>query len=179
MATMVQGRVADPMRKFRFAVHTTDARLPPGRVGFSEIDGLGLGDIDTDEYREGNEPPTLRKMLGLTKYGDITFKKGLDLGRHLESWHELAKGDDPDIQFSDNSGGPRISPNVRSESLFVSLMDRVKDEVIYRVVLKNCMPKQFSYDNLSATDSGVLVVSFTVSIEGAAVVQPGPFSVPR
>ena len=78
MATPTAGTGADqdlfwPMPKFYFSVDIGDKTDLP----FQEVSGL---DIDTDiiEYRHGNSPVhSTIKMPGLSKYGDITLKKGV------------------------------------------------------------------------------------------------------
>jgi phage tail-like protein len=54
--------------------------------GFSEVSGL---DITTEviEYREGSEPTHVRKMPGLTKYGNVTLKWGITDSTELHDWH--------------------------------------------------------------------------------------------
>ena len=55
--------------------------LPAGdrrdqQAAFSEVT---IGDTTTDaiDYREGNEPTHVRKLSGLTKYGNVTLKWGI------------------------------------------------------------------------------------------------------
>jgi phage tail-like protein len=46
--------------------------------------------IDAIDYREGTDPPHVRKLSGLTKYGNITLKWGLTVGgtaMDLFRWH--------------------------------------------------------------------------------------------
>jgi phage tail-like protein len=72
-----------PYRNFRFKV---------------EIDGLHFASFaeatvadsttDTVEYREGTDPTTVRKLSGLTKYGNVTLKKGLTDNMDLYNWRK-------------------------------------------------------------------------------------------
>ncbi len=64
----------DPYRQFRFRIEIDGIRQ---QAGFSEC---SFADTTTDpvEYREGDEPPVFRKLSGLTKYGNITLKWGID-----------------------------------------------------------------------------------------------------
>lgn len=80
------GERKDPLRNFRFLV---------------EIDGISQGsfseatipDISQDpiEYREGNEPPTMRKIPGLVKYGNVTLKWGITDSMDLYNWRKLVE----------------------------------------------------------------------------------------
>jgi phage tail-like protein len=82
---MPQGERNDPYRNFRYRL---------------EIDGIDQGGfseatvpdqtVDVVEYREGNEPnpATVRKLTGLTKYGNLTLKWGITDSMDLYNWHK-------------------------------------------------------------------------------------------
>lgn len=61
-------------------------------AGFSEVTGF---DVITDpqDYCEGNENASVRKLPGLTKYGNVTLKRGLNDSMGLYDWSlELING---------------------------------------------------------------------------------------
>jgi phage tail-like protein len=73
----------DPIRnyKFRLVFDGTDIG------GFSEV-MIGESTTDAVDYREGNDPAHMRKLSGLTKYGNITLKKGVTNSTALWDWHK-------------------------------------------------------------------------------------------
>ncbi|HHN64074.1 MAG TPA: phage tail protein [Nitrospirae bacterium] len=73
----------DPYRQFRFRVEIDGIT----QAGFSEC---SFADTNTDvtEYREGDEPPVLRKLSGLTKFGNITLKWGITDSMELYNWRQ-------------------------------------------------------------------------------------------
>ena len=71
----------DPYRQFRFRIEIDGV----GQVGFSECTFADTT-TDTIEYREGDELPRLRKLSGLTKYGNITLKWGITDSMDLYNW---------------------------------------------------------------------------------------------
>ena len=73
----------DPYRQFRFRVELDGVT----RAGFSEC---SFADTTTDpvEYREGDELPTVRKLSGLTKYGNITLKWGIADSMEIYNWRQ-------------------------------------------------------------------------------------------
>ncbi len=74
----------DPYPSFNFLIEIDDVT----KAGFSECSGLN---IETDEilYRNGNEQAiTVRKLPGLVKYGDITFKRGFTPDKKLWEWRK-------------------------------------------------------------------------------------------
>ena len=81
----------DPLRNFRYRLDIDGI----AQAGFSEV-MIAETTIDAVDYREGNEAPHVRKLSGLTKYGNITLKWGLTVGGSaldLFKWHnEISAG---------------------------------------------------------------------------------------
>jgi phage tail-like protein len=73
----------DPFRNSRFKLEIGGIT----QAGFSECT---VPDATTDvvEYREGTDRPTLHKLSGLTKYGNITLKWGLTDSKELWDWRK-------------------------------------------------------------------------------------------
>ncbi len=67
---------------------------------FSEISGLEV-EITPIEYRNGNEPNTVRKIPGLTKYANITCKRGVT--GHVEFWNWIKQALEGQVQRADGS----------------------------------------------------------------------------
>jgi phage tail-like protein len=75
----------DPLRNFRYRLEIDSIT----QAGFSEV-AIAETTIDAVDYREGTDPPHVRKLSGLTKYGNITLKSGLTVGGSaldLFKWH--------------------------------------------------------------------------------------------
>src|SRR5258706_8359308 len=75
----------DPLRNFRYRLEIDSVT----QAGFSEV-MIAETSIDAVDYREGTDPPHVRKLSGLTKYGSITLKWGLTVGGSaldLYKWH--------------------------------------------------------------------------------------------
>lgn len=76
----------DPLRNFRYRLEIDSI----AQAGFSEV-AIAETSIDAVDYREGTDPPHVRKLSGLTKYGNITLKWGLTVGGtalDLFKWHQ-------------------------------------------------------------------------------------------
>jgi len=73
----------DPYRNSRFRLEIQGIV----QAGFSECTGF---DATTDavDYREGTDRPVLRKLSGLTKYGNITLKWGLTDAKEIWEWRK-------------------------------------------------------------------------------------------
>lgn len=72
----------DPLRNFRFRLEIDGIQ----QAGFSEVTGF---DVTTDpiDYREGTDPTHVRKLPGLTKYGNVVLKWGITSSTALYDWH--------------------------------------------------------------------------------------------
>lgn len=76
----------DPLRNFRYRLEIDNIT----QAGFSEV-AIGETTIDAVDYREGTDPPNVRKLSGLTKFGNITLKWGATAGANaldLFKWHD-------------------------------------------------------------------------------------------
>lgn len=177
MATKIQGgATADPLRNYRFIVYTVASGgkvyLPKGQVGFTEVDGLGLGTTDISAYVEGDDI-TVRKLLGRTTWGDLTMKKGLDLGMHLEAWrHDVIEGVS-DVRDTAANGTRLVGPR---NTLNIEVHDRTakatpgSDTCMLTFQVEGAVPTALPYDGLKAADSGVLVATCTFAIERCGVI---------
>jgi len=76
----------DPLRNFRFRLAIDGIT----RAGFSEVSGLHV-ETSAIDYREGTDPPHVRKLSGLTKFSAVALKAGLVTGANaldLFAWHQ-------------------------------------------------------------------------------------------
>jgi phage tail-like protein len=81
---MPVGDRKDPYRTFRFFLEIDGIN----QAGFSEVT-IPDASSDVVEYREGNELPTVRKLPGLNKYGNVTLKWGITDSMELyEKWRK-------------------------------------------------------------------------------------------
>lgn len=83
---MPAGERKDPYKNFRFLVEI-DGIV---QAGFREVT---IPDTTQDpiEYREGGEPPTVRKLPGLVKYGNVSLKWGITDTLDLYNWRKLVE----------------------------------------------------------------------------------------
>jgi len=72
----------DPLRNFRFRVEIDGIQ----QAGFSEVTGFDAT-VEPIDYREGSDPTNVRKLPGLTKYGNVTLKWGVTDSKALYEWH--------------------------------------------------------------------------------------------
>ncbi len=83
---MPTGQRKDPYRNFRFLVEI-DGIVQAGFSAATIPDSAQ----DPIEYREGSETPTVRKLPGLVKYGNLTLKWGITDSLDMYNWRKLVE----------------------------------------------------------------------------------------
>src|SRR5215469_8490806 len=73
----------DPFRNFKFRLEIDGI----AQANFSEVT-IGETLTDAVDYREGTDPSHVRKLDGLTKFGNITMKWGVTDSTELYDWHK-------------------------------------------------------------------------------------------
>jgi phage tail-like protein len=73
----------DPYKAFNFRVEIDGI----ARAAFNEVGGLE-SETAVIEYRVGGEPNTVRKLPGLTKYGNIVLRRGITKDADLWNWRQ-------------------------------------------------------------------------------------------
>jgi phage tail-like protein len=71
----------NPYGAFSFVVELDGLEV----AGFSEVSGLEF-ETEVIEYRTGDTEPTVRKLPGLTKYANVTLKRGLTADPAMWEW---------------------------------------------------------------------------------------------
>jgi len=110
---MAVGDRKDPFRSYNFLVEIDGI----ARAGFRECSGLDSTQ-DPVEYREGNEPPTARKLPGLVKHSNISLKRGVTDDAQLWEWRKQAidgkvQRKNGSIILLDESGAEKVRWNFR------------------------------------------------------------------
>jgi phage tail-like protein len=138
----------DPLRNFRFRVEIDNV----ARAGFSEISGLE-SQIAVIDYREGTDPPHVRKLSGLTRFGNITLKGGLATGGDalaLFNW------------FRDVSQGQLA--NNRRRVIIVVQDESAQDRA--RFVVSDAWPARYTTSALNAQGNEVMIELLELVNEG-------------
>jgi phage tail-like protein len=144
MATRV-----DPIRNFRFQLEIDNIT----RAGFAEAT-IPETTIEAVDYREGSDAPHVRKLSGLTKYGNITLKSGLASGANsleLFKWH------------NDVSVG-LISE--RRKNIAISVLDESGKSEVARFVITDAWPVKYDPSDLNAKSNEVVIEQVEICHEG-------------
>ena len=135
----------DPYRSFRFRVEIDGI----GQAGFSECT---FADTSTEavEYREGNEVPTVRKLSGLTKYGNITLKWGITDSMDLYKWRQQV--------IDTGAAGAR-------KNIAIVLVDEAgKDKARWNIV--QAWPVKYDPTDFNAKNNDIAIETLEIAHEG-------------
>ena len=135
----------DPLRNYRFRVEIDGIQAG----GFSEV-FIEPTTTDVIDYREGGDRSHVRKLPGLTKFGNVTLKRGVSTSLELFNWHlQVVRG--------------QIA-NARRNVSIVVLDDEGQD--VARFQVSNAWPTKYDPGDLNARGNEVFIESLELANEG-------------
>ena len=146
--------------------------------GFSSVKGLKEAD-DIIEYREGDDPETVDKFAGLTKYDNVTLERGMDTsasGTFFRDWRKQVK-DAKKVANTDE--GTMGSTGGADESYKHKTKIYLKDKAGNRVkcfVLKKAFPPEQEFDDMEGQGNDVFKERLILAHSGLAVYDSGTAS---
>jgi phage tail-like protein len=135
----------DPLRNFRFRLEISGLQT----AGFSAV-SIGPTTTDVIDYREGTDPSHVRKLSGLTKYGNVTLKNGVTTSLELYNWHKQI-----------------VSGQLATSRKQVAIV--VQDEAgtdVARYVVSEAWPIKYDPGDLNATGNDVFIETLELVNEG-------------
>lgn len=141
-----------PLPKFHFQVEWGGTR-----IGFTEISGLAF-ETEVIEYREGNTPTYNKsKQPGLTKYSNITLKRGVFLGdfEMFELWRNTMMFQEGKTKFR--------------RDISIKLLDEEHKPVITWLVAK-AWPCKVIFADLKADANEIIIETMELVHEGLSIV---------
>jgi phage tail-like protein len=143
----------DPLRNFRYRLEIDSIT----QAAFSEV-AIGETTIDAVDYRVGTDPPHVRKLSGLTKYGNITLKWGLTVAGNaldLYKWH------------ADVSAGQVLS---KRKKVVIVIEDEAGADAA-RFVVSEAWPIKYHSSDLNAKGNEVVIELLELVNEGVERVK--------
>lgn len=139
------GDRTDPYRNFRFRVELGDIQV----AAFSEAT---VPDSTTDpvDYREGTDPTHQRKLSGLTKFGNVTLKRGLTDSLDIYKWRK---------QVEDTG-----AKDARKDISLILIDEEGKDKARWDIV--QAWPTKYDPSDFSAKGNEVLIETLELVHEG-------------
>jgi phage tail-like protein len=138
----------DPLRNFRFRVEIDGIAV----AGFSEV-VIGPTTTEPIDYREGTDPPHVRKLPGLTKFANITLKRGLTDSLDLYHWYKQV-----------------IAGQTSRRQVAIVIADETGADHA-RFVVSEAWPAKYEPSELNAAGNEVIIETLELVNEGIERVQ--------
>ncbi|MBU7005779.1 phage tail protein [Phosphitispora fastidiosa] len=140
---MATGQRKDPLRNFRFRIEIDGIQ----QAGFSDATGFDAT-VDVIDYREGSDPTHVRKLSGLTKYGNVTLKWGITDSMEIYNWHKAV-----------------IDGNVQRKNISIIVVDEAgSDKARWEIV--NAWPTKYDPPDFNAKGNDVAIETLEIVHEG-------------
>ena len=136
-------RDLDPYGGFRFRVEILGLQVG----GFSEVSGLDR-EVTVEDFREGGVNTHTHKLATVTKYPNLTLKRGLADAAELWQWHQ-------DV----------VNGRIEKRQINVVLID-VRSRDVWRWVFEKAFPVKWSGASFNAATSAVFVESVEFAHDG-------------
>ena len=138
---------ANPRRAGRDCTAADRTQSRGVRAGFAEVLGLDVS-VEVIEYRNGNEPIHVRKLPGLTKYSDVTLKRGVTGDLAFWEWIRTA-----------------MNRRVERRNVVVRLLDEAREPVL-QWRLRRAWPCKYEGPSLGAKAGEIAMETLVISHEG-------------
>jgi phage tail-like protein len=135
----------DPLRGSRFRVEIDGIAA----AAFSEVE-IGATTTDVIEYRDGTDPMHLRKLPGLTRFGNIVLRHGVTTSLELVQWHR-----------------PVVAGQVGASRRNVAIV--IEDDTgadLVRFIVSDAWPAKIGTSRLDAYANEILIESVELANEG-------------
>jgi phage tail-like protein len=136
-------RDADPYGSFRFRVEILGLQVG----GFTEVSGLDR-EVQLEDFREGGLNDYTHKLATVTKYQNLTLKRGLADAADLWGWHQ-------DV----------VNGRIVRRQVTVVLID-ISGRDTWRWVVEKAYPVKWSGASLNASTNAVFVESVEFAHHG-------------
>ena len=137
------GSREDPFAAFNFLIEIDDVT----KAGFSECSGLSM-ETDAIEYRTGSEDITVRKLPGLKKFGNVTFKRGFTTDKKLWDWRKKVMDGKTDRKAGS-----------------ITLLNEAR-EVAMRWTFREAWPRKLEGPTFNAKNNEIAIETLEIVVEG-------------
>jgi phage tail-like protein len=133
----------DPFTAFNFLVVIDNV----SEAGFSECSGITM-ETDPVEYRNGSEDITVRKLPGLKKFGNITFKRGFTKDKELWEWRKKV-----------------LDGKTERQSGSITLLNEAREAVL-RWNFREAWPRKLDGPSFNGKNNEIAIETLEIVVEG-------------
>lgn len=136
-------RVGDPYAGFIFRVEIVGLQVG----GFSQVSGLER-EVETEDFREGGRNDYTHKLATVTKYQNLSLRRGIADATELWQWHQ-------DV----------VNGKIVRRPISILLLDQFGQQK-WRWIFADAYPVKWSGSELNATSNEVFVESVEFAHNG-------------
>jgi phage tail-like protein len=133
----------DPYGGFRFRVEILGLQVG----GFNEVSGIER-EVQLEDFREGGLNDHTHKLATVTKYQNVTLKRGIGDATELWQWHQ-------DV----------VDGRIERRQMTVVLVD-IAGRDTWRWIVEKAYPVKWSGTSFNATTNAVLIESVELAHNG-------------
>ena len=144
-----------------------------GDMAFSKVSGLET-ESEVIEYREGNDPFTMRKIPGMTKYPPIVLERGVSNDSTLLLWRQAVAGVG-NASLGATANIPELNPDseiARAASAFTITLLNSEDKAVRTWTIVGGWPSKLTYGDLDASSNEILIETLEIVHDGMIVTGP-------
>ena len=142
---MATGVRTDPYRGFRFRVEIDGIRT----AAFTEA-SVPSSEVTSTDYREGTDPPVVRKLSTMNTYGNLTLKRGMSDSKELYDWNKQ-------VQTTGAQGA-------RKSISLILIDDEGKDKIRWDII--EAWPTKYESAGFNSTGKDVVIETLEIVHEG-------------
>jgi phage tail-like protein len=140
------GNRDDPFTSFNFIVEIDGVT----KAGFSECSGLSI-ETDAIDYRVGKDDTFMRKIPGMKKFGNITFKRGFTLDDALWKWRKEV-----------------LDGKTRRCTGSITLLNEARQPVL-RWTFREAWPRKLDGPTMNAKNNEIAIEALEIVVEDISV----------
>jgi len=148
-------------RGYKFSVEIVGASFIT-RTAFQKVSGLKTS-VEVVEYREGNNPDRMEKLIGMMSFDAVTLERGISSDDDFNSWIKL-------VSANTLEGASAVMPASGSDSevrkdVIIKLHDK-KGVAVKQYKLLSAFPSEYTIGDFDATSNDVVISSLVLQHHG-------------
>jgi phage tail-like protein len=144
----------DPLKNFKFRIFFGQSATPV--AGCQKMTALKVTN-ETIEWRAGDSPKVVKKLLGRASYADVTLEKGLSDDPTFQDWANLAHHTD---------GDEATSPATFRKDIRLQILNEA-GQLQLEYTLKQCWVSEFqAAPDMDSNGKAVAISSIKLCYEG-------------
>lgn len=133
------------------------------QAAFQKVSGLKTS-VEVVEYREGNNPDRMEKLIGMMSFDAVTLERGISNDDDFNKWVKAVASSTLDGDAGGVSGGTGLDREVRQD-VVIKLHDK-KGTAVKQYKLLGAFPSEYTIGDFDATSNDVVISSLVLQHHG-------------